>query len=113
MTPVDKEFEIIKILLDKGVLALLLLMLGGIGALFLERFRTLQSKQLEIARFFIPQIDKLVAESSLLFDAGNELILDISKTFSSFIDWADRFIAIDGVIVDPAMEFTGEPQVRM
>jgi hypothetical protein len=83
------HFEIFKIILDKGLLALILAFAGlGISYL-LERYKSILKRQEAIVALVTPKILEMITRSDSLFQSGIYALKLLDKEFAGFVLWRD------------------------
>lgn len=92
--PTDRnQFEIFKIILDKGILTIIILIAGAFINVLMERYKSILVKQQQIQNITNPLITSMIAECDLLYEAGRKAIHDGSIDFREFEDWTDRLLS--------------------
>src|SRR6202035_5357984 len=66
LEPKDR-LEIIKILIDKGLLALIVAIAGFIFSLYIERYKALEARRLQQTQIVIPKIYQLMEDADILW----------------------------------------------
>src|SRR5260221_14587599 len=85
----ERQFDVFKILLEKGLLAAIVGIAGAIFAILMERYKSTLKKQEELSKVVIPQINDVLAKSEALYQHGRKTLLKLAEQFTSFISWAD------------------------
>src|SRR5689334_2627388 len=88
----ERDFAVWKILLDKGILAILLLIAGGIGGLLLEKYKSSLNSQTEVSKIVIPTILDMLASAEELFDCGLATIDELNWRYQPFAEWFDQLV---------------------
>ena len=86
----NAEFEILKIFLDKGAIALLLAICVLLGDIYLEKFKAAIKMKEYAASIQIPAIQKLLDDADTLYIKGLETIDNITDAFSEMDSWAQK-----------------------
>ena len=87
------ELAIFQILLDKGLLALLLLIAGGIGTLLLERYKALLQRRDARNTIYFPLVLALMEDSESLLNLGHSIIDDLTAKWASLERWALKLVS--------------------
>jgi hypothetical protein len=85
----QRQFDVMKILLEKGLLAFIVGIAGGIFAFVMERYKSALKKQEELSKVLIPRINEVLDKSEALYSYGHGTLIELAKQFTSFISWAD------------------------
>jgi hypothetical protein len=85
----DRHFEIFKIVLDKGLLAIVVAIAGLIFSIILERYKSILKRQEELSKLIAPGVVQLQTQSQSLFDAGIRALDVLDEQFAHFHHWRD------------------------
>jgi hypothetical protein len=80
----QRQFDVMKILLEKGLLAFIVGIAGGIFAFVMERYKS----ALKTGGTF-QRINEVLDKSEALYSYGHGTLIELAKQFTSFISWAD------------------------
>lgn len=83
------HFEIFKIVLDKGLLALIVALAGLLFSIILERYKSILARQEEISKLVNPGVMELRAQAQALYDAGIRTLYLLDEQFVHFHHWTD------------------------
>lgn len=86
------EFELLKLVLDKFVIAVLLAVAGVVFYFLLERYKSSLVKNLEIAKFHMPRVTKLLEEAENLFKAGMTTVEKLASEYQSYSQWGQEIV---------------------
>jgi hypothetical protein len=89
----DHQFEILKILLDKGALAILIALLGAAISILIERYKSALTRQVELSKITMPMITSMLDATEELFAANCAFIRDGAAEFSEFEAWVKSMLA--------------------
>jgi hypothetical protein len=101
----SQRVEIIKIFIDKGLLALVVAVAGFLLARSLERYKTRQLRQIELEKAAIPHLYAILDQADRLRDEGRKVIAAMAQAYETdWIPWIDRLLAnkskpLDGLSV--------------
>ncbi|MET4232638.1 hypothetical protein ABIA85_005927 [Bradyrhizobium sp. LA6.10] len=84
----DKKFDLLKILLEKALLAAVVGIAGAIFAVLLERYKSTLKKQEELSKIMIPEIKSMLDDAEGLFLAGVTAIRAFEQQALSCQAWA-------------------------
>jgi hypothetical protein len=116
----QEKFEILKILLEKGLLALIVAIAGWRFAISLERYKSALKKEQELSKIVVPQIVNMLEDAEALYEHGHQTIQALDKQVTSFGAWKDALIRSPARITAeghykfpddfkrPIVEFNGE-----
>lgn len=82
------QVDLIKILLDKGLLAILLAGLALAAAILVERVKASLLRQQEILKITAPLVLKLLESCDELYEAGITTLRSKAESFTAYEDWA-------------------------
>ncbi len=97
------QVAIAKIIIDKGVLALVLAMFSLVAATLIERLKSSLSKQQEVLKITGPMVLQLLDRCDDLYEAGIAALRVKAKEFSVFEQWADNLTSANGRIEGMAL----------
>jgi hypothetical protein len=82
------KFEISKIILEKGLLAIIIGIAGGMFAILMERYKSALKKEVELSKVVVPQIIKVLEEAEALYDHGAKTLTMLDQQAKIFVEWA-------------------------
>jgi hypothetical protein len=85
----QRQFDVFKILLEKGLLAAIVGIAGAIFAILMERYKSALKKQEELSKIVIPQINEVLAKSEALYQQGQNTLVRLAEQYKSLIAWVD------------------------
>lgn len=88
----QEKFEIFKIVLEKGLLALIVAIAGGTFAILLERYKSALKKDQELSKVIVPQIISMLEDAEALYEHGHQTIRTLDSQTVSFGAWKDALI---------------------
>jgi len=88
----QEKFEILKILLEKGLLALIVAIAGGAFALLLERYKFALKKEQELSKIIVPQIVSMLEDAEALYEQGQQTIQALDEQMASFTPWQTALV---------------------
>ncbi len=88
----QQQFELFKIVLEKGLLAAIVAIAGGIFAILLERYKSALKKQEELSKVIVPQIVSTLEAAEALYEHGTQTIRTLDKQALSFVAWKEALI---------------------
>jgi hypothetical protein len=83
------HFAIFKIVLDKGLFALILAIAGFGISYLLERYKSILKRQEAIGALVTPKILEMIARSDSLYQSGIRALDRLDKQFDDFVLWRD------------------------
>jgi hypothetical protein len=102
------SFDILEILIDKGLLALLIAFAGLVFSLILERSKSTLTKEAELAKITTPLLLKIIEESESLYKAGLQAIADLDAQMPSYAKWAEA-ICESRAYIDESLNYSLTP----
>jgi hypothetical protein len=84
----DRKFDLLKIMLEKALLAAVVGIAGAIFAVLLERYKSTLKKQEELSKIMVPEIRSMLDDAEGLFKAGVEAIRAFEQQALSCQAWA-------------------------
>lgn len=97
----DRHFEIFKIVLDKGMLAIVVALAGLMFSVLLERYKSVLKRQEELAKLIGPGVAELKTESQSLLDAGIRVLDTLDQQFEHFVHWSDAIFECKAEYYEP------------
>jgi hypothetical protein len=85
----EKYFEILKVVSDKGLFALIIALSGGFISILLERYKSILKRQEEVSKLISPGIVELMTQSEVLFQTGNNVLDLLDDCLVRFLEWVD------------------------
>ena len=89
----EHQFEILKIVVDKGALALLIAMLGAVISLLIERYKSTLTREVELSKITTPMITAMLEANDELFAANCTFIRDCAAEFAEFEAWTRSLLS--------------------
>jgi len=89
----DNQFEVLKIVLDKGAFALLIALFGAVISLLIERYKSILTRQIELNKITTPMIISMLEANEELFTANCVFIRDSAAEFADFKAWTEAMLA--------------------
>jgi hypothetical protein len=93
-----QRFEVFKILLEKGLLAVIVAIAGGTFAILLERYKSALKKQEELSKVIVPQILDMLEAAETLYEHGTLTLRTLDEQASSFLKWERALIGSNASI---------------
>lgn len=91
-TTAKNVVEFLKIVLDKGLLAILLALVALLSTLVIERIKSSLAKQQEILKITAPASLKLIEACEDLYKAGMSALHEKASEFAAFEQWANQLL---------------------
>lgn len=90
----EQQFEISKILLEKGLLALAIAAAGFGFALYQEKAKAFELRRLELEKLTIPRVYALMSKNDEIWLAGKKTMEDLDADLQArWLPWIDSLIA--------------------
>lgn len=86
------QYEILKIIIDKGAIAVIVLIIGVAINLILERYKSILAREQEISKITNPMILGMIASSEQLYQEGATAIREGASDFWAFENWCDSML---------------------
>lgn len=108
----QKDFDVVKVLLDKGALALVIVLVGFVISLSIERFKSVLARQQEILKITAPMVARMIKASDELYKAGLQELRGRAEDFSYMEDWVNELLSLDGVSVKQSFDIPVDEAMR-
>jgi hypothetical protein len=89
-----QQFDLTKIFIDKGLLALLIVFAGLLSKRYLESYKSARSYLVELDKFTIPRVCDLMNDADKLHQLALKTLVQLSDSYrTEWEPWLDRLIA--------------------
>ncbi len=88
-----REFEVFKLIVDKGALALLFVIVGAVVAKMLERYKWALNRDQELVKISLPLFGELMFDAEKLLRDCHSVVPEMWNNYAIVVAWLDNLLA--------------------